>query len=87
MNLSLCLGLAAEEPVTLCLRSFAELDFEPVTQFGGRNDEPVTLFGCIDSRWVGWTDEGMEREEPVGVEGWTWAMKSHGPRPPRERPS
>jgi hypothetical protein len=45
MNLSLCLGRAAEEPVTLCLRSIVELNLEPVTQFGGRNHEPVTLFG------------------------------------------
>ena len=43
MNLSLCLERAAEEPVTECLSSFVELNFEPVTLFGGRNDEPVTL--------------------------------------------
>jgi hypothetical protein len=72
LSLSLCLGSGAEEPGTLCLSSFVELDFEPVTQFGGRNlepvtmsiefveggnAEPVTLFGWIDRMLKGLADD------------------------------
>jgi hypothetical protein len=72
LSLSLCLGRVAEEPVTLCLSSFVELNLEPVTQFEGRNDEPVTmsiefveggddepvtLFGCMDRLSVGLADD------------------------------
>jgi hypothetical protein len=31
--------------IRVCCCSFVGLYFEPVTQFGGQNDEPVTLLG------------------------------------------